>query len=372
MKKIIVVVLIAAAALGAWYWLARGGPSSPEEEAKPVAEIEATGIRMEPISEILVVYGVAEAAPAGAQVVTLPYDCTVKSAPAGVGSRVAAGDVVLEVTPTPDAQLEYDTARTDAALAQKALAGVQRRVELRLATSQDLFTAQQAAGDAAIKLASLERRGFGGDGRLLAREAGIVTKFDFQTGAMVPAGTALAVISGSSHLDAHLTIEAGDVSRVRVGQPVSLASASRPGLPAVESAIRVVGASVDPVSGSADARAPLPADGAWLAGERVRAEIVLQTRTALVVPRSAVLPGEEGQVLYTVKDGRAARHAVEVGIESGDRLEVVSRDLHPGDSAVTVGNYELEDGMAVRIAGADAREEAKAPEEAKGGPEAKP
>jgi RND family efflux transporter MFP subunit len=198
---------------------------------------------------------------------------------------------------------------------------------------------------------------------------------------MVPAGTALAVISGSSHLDAHLTIEAADASRVKVGQKVTLQSASRPGLPATESEIRMVGASVDPVSGSADARAALPADGGWLAGEHVRAVIALQTKTALVVPRSAVLPEEGGQVLYTVKDGKAVKHAVEAGIAADDLLEVVSKDLHMGDPVVTVGNYELEDGMAVRVAGPEAREGGKAgddsagaekPDESKAKAEAKP
>jgi RND family efflux transporter MFP subunit len=197
----------------------------------------------------------------------------------------------------------------------------------------------------------------------LARETGIVTKFDFQTGAMVPAGTALAVISGSSHLEAHLAIEAADSSRVKAGQKVSLASASRPDLAAADSAIRLVGASVDPVSGSTDAWAALPADGGWLAGEHIRAEIVLQTKDALVVPRSAVLPEEGGNVLFTVKDGKAVKHTVEVGIAADDLLEVVSKDLHPGDPVVTVGNYELEDGMAVRLAGAESKEGGKSDEE---------
>jgi RND family efflux transporter MFP subunit len=363
MKKLVLVVLIVAVALGAWYWFGRGGSSEAEEEAKPTAEIETAAAKQQPISETLAAYGVAEATPAGNQVVTLAYDCTVKNAAVSVGSRVAAGDLVLEVSPTADAQLLFDTSRADLTLAQKALAGVQKRFDLRLAASQELLSAQQAAEDAAIKVKSLEQRGLAGDGRILARETGIVTKFDFQTGAMVPAGTALAVISGSSHLEAHLAIEAADSSRVKAGQKVSLASASRPDLAAADSAIRLVGASVDPVSGSTDAWAALPADGGWLAGEHIRAEIVLQTKDALVVPRSAVLPEEGGNVLFTVKDGKAVKHTVEVGIAADDLLEVVSKDLHPGDPVVTVGNYELEDGMAVRLAGAESKEGGKSDEE---------
>jgi len=66
------------------------------------------------------------------------------------------------------------------------------------------------------------------------------------------------------------------------------------------------------------------------------------------VPRSAVLPDADKQVLFTVKDGKSVRHEVNVGISAGDRVEVQAPDLHPGDAVVTLGNYELTDGMAIQ------------------------
>jgi len=68
-----------------------------------------------------------------------------------------------------------------------------------------------------------------------------------------------------------------------------------------------------------------------------------------------VLPDGEAQVLFTVKNGKAVRHEVTLGIASGDSVEVTGAGLHAGDMVVTLGNYELTDGMAVQAGGKDAK-----------------
>jgi hypothetical protein len=40
---------------------------------------------------------------------------------------------------------------------------------------------------------------------------------------------------------------------------------------------------------------------------------------------------------------------VKIGTENPKEIQVIADDLHEGDPVVTVGNYELEDGMAVEI-----------------------
>jgi hypothetical protein len=52
--------------------------------------------------------------------------------------------------------------------------------------------------------------------------------------------------------------------------------------------------------------------------------------------------------MFTVKNGKAVRHEVNVGITSGDSVEVSADDLAAGDAVVTLGNYELDDGMAIQ------------------------
>jgi multidrug efflux pump subunit AcrA (membrane-fusion protein) len=91
----------------------------------------------------------------------------------------------------------------------------------------------------------------------------------------------------------------------------------------------------------------------------VQGAIEVERKSALAAPRSAVLPDGDKQVLFTVKDSKAARHEVTVGIAGDDAVEVIAKDLHAGDQAVTVGNYELEDGMAVQLAAGAGGEEKK-------------
>jgi len=68
------------------------------------------------------------------------------------------------------------------------------------------------------------------------------------------------------------------------------------------------------------------------------------------VPRSAVLPNESREFeVFTVANNHAVKHTVKIGAENSNELQVLADDLRPGDPIVTVGNYELEEGMAVEI-----------------------
>jgi membrane fusion protein (multidrug efflux system) len=65
------------------------------------------------------------------------------------------------------------------------------------------------------------------------------------------------------------------------------------------------------------------------------------------VPRSAVLGDAPDACVYIVQDGKARRVPVQTGAEADDLIEV-SGAVSAGDIVVVSGNYELNDGMAVR------------------------
>jgi len=94
----------------------------------------------------------------------------------------------------------------------------------------------------------------------------------------------------------------------------------------------------------------LPEGTKLLLDSYVRGEIQRTEKDALVVPRSAVLPNESREYeVFTVENSRAVKHAVKIGAENPKEVQVIAEDLHEGDPVITVGNYELEDGMAVEI-----------------------
>ena len=247
------------------------------------------------------------------------------------------------------------------ALAEKNLAAAQERYDLKLATNQDLLGARQAADDARMKVASFEARGLGGDGRITAPSAGIVSKLDLAAGALVSAGTLLVSVVSADRLEARLAVEIAQLDQVHAGQPVTLASANRPDLRPVAATVRAAGGSIDATTGAAEVRVGVPPGAPFYFGEHVRGAITVEESEGLIVPRSAVLPDGDKHVLFILRDGKAVRHEVEIGIVAADRVEVRGAGLRAGDPAVTIGNYELSDGMAVQIGEKAAGRKAEGP-----------
>jgi len=364
-KKLILPVVLITLAAGIWWWRKPGG-STEAGEAKPVAQVQVAPIVKEPIGRMLAAYGTVESSAGGAVAVTLAYDCVVRTVVATAGSRVAAGQLLARVAPTPDARLQLDSARGVATLAERSLAAARQRYDLRLATGDDLRTAEQAAQDARLKLESLERRGLGeAGGRLIAPVAGVVVKLDAQPGLTAPAGTVLATVAAFDGLEARLGLELSDAALVAAGQKVALTAVNRPKAVSVQSAVGSIGAVADAATGSLDVRVPLPEGSRWLPGERVQAAIEVERKVALLAPRGAVLPDGDQEVLYTVKGGAAVKHVVRVGISSGDQVEISGAGLEAGDSVVVQGNYELSDGMGVQVGDKGATAGGKDPVEAK-------
>ena len=350
MKKILYALLLIVALGGAWYWLAHRNAGEAEEsgEARPIARVDVALLRREPIARTLDAFGIVGSAPSSDVAVCAAFDCVVRAVHASVGSRVAAGDVLLEIDPSPDASLAAASAGTALTLVEKTLAATQQRYDLRLTTDQELATAKQAADDARLKVASFQARGLGGDGRIVASVAGVVSRLDLTSGALAPTGAVLVAIASADHLEARLAVEIAHVADVHPGQAVLIVSANRPGIPPVSSTVRAAGGAIDAATGTAEIRVAVPPGAPLYFGEHVKGSITVEQTEGLVAPRSAVLPDEDKQVLFTVKEGRAVRHEVSLGIVAGDRVQVIGDGLHPGDMVVTLGNYELTDGMAIQ------------------------
>jgi membrane fusion protein (multidrug efflux system) len=93
-------------------------------------------------------------------------------------------------------------------------------------------------------------------------------------------------------------------------------------------------------------------------GERLKSGMFVRVRIhvqssddALVVPSAALVDLKERQVVYVVGEGdRAHVREVEVGIESGEAVEIVSGELSADDRVIVEGNFGLKDGAKVLVA----------------------
>lgn len=82
---------------------------------------------------------------------------------------------------------------------------------------------------------------------------------------------------------------------------------------------------------------------------------------AIVLPRNAVITKDDETYVYVVEKGVAKKVIVELGIESGDTVEITT-GLEKGDDVVTKGQTYISDGEEVNVINAEAEETAAAKE----------
>ena len=140
-------------------------------------------------------------------------------------------------------------------------------------------------------------------------------------------------------------VEPGEVARVRPGMEVNIAPVFGVGRQSIGRVTQVFGM-INPQTQFVDVLVQLP-DAALIPGTRVRTEIRIDQQTGWTVPRSAVLSDAQGSYIFQVHDGKAHRVNVKTGLEHGG-LVLVQGAFASGEPVVSLGNYELRDGMAVR------------------------
>ena len=343
----IVVVLIVCAIA----WIAqRFGVGKEEKKAGPVAQVQVAKVQRKTVTEKVIAYGSVVAQPGKTHSVSIAFETRVRHVLVAPGQFVRENDPLVEIELSPAAQVQFQQAKNAAEAAQKELKQTQERFNLKLATNQDLSAAEKTARDAEAQLTALQRAGAGGDNRVHSDVAGVIAKVNAQDGQIVPPGNPVVEIVAENDIEVKLGVEAEDLSAAQEGASVTIIPLNDPTAPKVEGTIRLVTRRIDPATRLVDVYVTLPAGTKLFLDGYVRGEIQRTEKNALAVPRSAVLPNESREFeIFTVENNHAIRHTVKIGAENPNEIEVIANDLHEGDPVVTLGNYELEDGMAVEI-----------------------
>ena len=350
-SRIIILAIAAALILGALAWIAqRFGIGNEEKKAAPVPEVQVAKVERKTINEKVIVYGSVVAQPGKTHSVGVAFETRVRHILVAPGQFVHENNPLTEIELSPGAQVQFQQAKNAAEAARKELKQTQDRFNLKLATNQDLSAAEKTARDAEAQLTALQRAGAGGDNRIHSDLSGVIAKVDAQDGQIVPAGGPLVEIVAENEIEVKLGVEPEDLSAAQEGAPITIVPLNDPTANNVEGTIRLVTRRIDPTTRLVDVYVSLPAGTKLLLDQYVRGEIQRTEKDALVVPRPAVLPNESREFeVFTVANNRAVKHTVKIGAENPREMQVMADDLHEGDPVVTVGNYELEDGMAVEI-----------------------
>ncbi|HZL36555.1 MAG TPA: efflux RND transporter periplasmic adaptor subunit [Tepidisphaeraceae bacterium] len=362
----ILVVVVALGAAGGGYWFGHRGagaaPADAEADAgenapkvKSVATVSVAPIVRGSISEKITAYGTVIAPASEVRAVSVPFESRVTRMLVTPGQVVPAGAPLIEVEGSAATALAFEEANNTLSAANRDMQLVQQRFDQKLATNQELYTAQNAVRAARARLQSLQQGGAGGPRQLKAAVAGIVNKVDVQLGQVVPAGNPLVEVAAQDRVEVKLGVEAEDVPYLKISEPIRLfpvnAAATRP----VDGRVRLIGQRVDPSTRLVDVLVSLPKGANLMLDGFVAGEVTRTAADGLIVPREAVLPEGNGYTLYTIKDGHAVKHAVQVGLENDANVQITGEGLVEGEPAVVMGNFELADGMDVQVQSAAAQ-----------------
>lgn len=321
---------------------------SGEPGVRPVAKVEVVPIKEGTIDVTTTAFGTVEAALGETETFSVPFESRVTRVLVVDGQQVKAGDPLLELEPSPDTLLQLNEARQQRDTARNQRDMAKQRLEMKLATRQDLLQAEQTLSAAEITVRSMEDRGIDGSKILRADAHGIVSRVDVQQGQIVPTGAALVETIGQNQIVVRLGVESEDANRLHLGQDVRVEPVND-NVGAFLGKILRVTREVDPQTRLVSIYVTPAADAQLLLNEYVRGIIVIESRHGLIVPSEAVLPGDGAGILYTVTDGHAVKHEVKLGPESNGQVCITDKSLQIGQPVVTVGNSQLEEGMAVEL-----------------------
>lgn len=326
--------------------LSLGLTARADEAVTASALVQVAPVRLVTLARRVVGYGTVATEVGATANLNLPMAGRIERLAVVAGQRVRRGETLLEIATDPSATLAYGQAEDAMAFARNELARVQSLFTQQLATHSQVDAASKALKDAEQTLAA--QRALGGASRtdrLVAPFDGLVVSVSASQGDRFAAGANLVQVARTGTLRARLGVEPDDSGQLRVGMKVRLASVFDP-QKTVDGKVIQLSGQIDPQTQLVDVTVSF-AGGAFLPGARVRGAIAAEERQALAVPRQAVLRQDEQGYLFQVVGGHARRIDVNTGIEDGGWIEVRGTGLLDAP-VVVLGNYELENGMAVR------------------------
>ena len=165
---------------------------------------------------------------------------------------------------------------------------------------------------------------------------------------------AAALRAGLKPGDAGFGVEPAALEKVKPDLPVHLTSLL-PGRKPSDGKVKRIGAAIDMKTRQVPVIIEL-ADGAALSGENFKAGIEVGKFQGWVVPRDSIGTNSKGPFVFQVDEGHAKRIYVKV-VGSVGKNSVVEGDIDSQKEMILSGNYQVDDGDAVRPEEAPAEEE---------------
>lgn len=329
-----------------------GGEQAQEDtvaEVAAIAKVQTQKLRHADMSATLTAYGSVAPLPNTLQTLTVPYASRINNVYVSNGQTVKVGDPLLSLRPSEDALLVVKQAQQDLAAVKQEHQLLLERVQLKLATQHDVVISQLRVDQAKVLIQDLTARGSMKAHTFKATQAGVISLVTAQEGQRILAGNPLLQWVAQDQLGVSLGVEPENFAQLHKQQAVSIIPVSRQQHPPINGHIELINQQIDPLTHLLSVLVKPAAKSVLLLNEAVQAQIKLASKQALVAPRSAVLPDGDAYSVFTVVSNHAVKHTVQMGLETSTDVEVNDPTLKADDDIVVLGNYELQDGMAVEV-----------------------
>jgi len=265
---------------------------------------------------------------------------------AKVGDHVEAGAVLIQV----DDELKkaaYSTAEANYEKTKKDLERFEAMYKDRSVSDGQLESARLAFKSAEAQYI-VARRQYN-DTKIKTPITGVVSSFPLEVGMMVQDKNPVANIVDISRLKVKLNVAEQDVFKLAVGDRVDISTEVYPGI-IFPGTIATISAKADdghtyPIEVSLANSAQHPLKAGMFARVDFRS---VGARTALAIPREALVGSMKNAQVYVVDKGVARLRNIVVGAEVGSNLEVLS-GLTEGEQVVSSGQNNLKDNVAVTV-----------------------
>lgn len=246
-----------------------------------------------------------------------------------------------------DAVRQRDRAERLAKSGTGSVAEVERATALAAVTRARLQAAQQSisVGEADVKVVESEIADI--DLRLARTGvktpvAGIVSVRNAKVGAIASgAGDPLFTVIRDGALELVADVSEANIRKIKPGQKATVSIAG--GEAKLEGEVRLVSPTVDPVSRLGYVRIDVDEKSGARAGMYGSAEIIIEQKTALALPLSAVTTGRKGSFARKVEDNVVKQVEIQIGIQDAGFVEVAS-GLQAGDLVVEKAGAFVRDG----------------------------
>ncbi len=179
--------------------------------------------------------------------------------------------------------------------------------------------------------------------------AGVVVQLLARRGQFFDRAVALATVMDLSEVFVQIRIPSSQFAKVHKGTEITIDFSSLPGKTFQGQVTRISG-QADPATGNVIVFASIKNEDQLLRpGLSCRVHVSLpEVADALVIPVAALADNAGTPVVTVIRDGKAYETEVTLGVETSDRIQVLS-GLSAGDQVATAGGYGLPEAYPVKI-----------------------